>query len=115
MADETAEADAVVEEQCRERQRRKLDGDCARQAYSLVLTTASVCVAITIGVIQLLNIIHTATGAVGEFWDGVDTVSDRFDIVGGAIVAAFALLIAAAAVTHWAWRRRDRRRRAADG
>lgn len=50
--------------------------------YSIVLTVITVIVAVVIGVIQLLNLILHVAEPEGRFWDGVEAVGDRYDIVG---------------------------------
>jgi high-affinity nickel-transport protein len=78
--------------------------------YSIVLSAITVMVAICIGTIQLLSLI--ANFSTGSFWNGVDTVGDHFDVIGGGICGAFVVFGAASIIVYGPWRRRmDRRRR----
>ncbi len=72
--------------------------------YSIVLSAITVLVAMAIGTIQLLSLI--ANYATGRFWDGVDTVGDHFDIIGGGICGAFVVFGAASVLLYKPWRRR---------
>jgi high-affinity nickel-transport protein len=79
--------------------------------YSIVLSAITVLVAMAIGFIQLLSLI--ANFSSGPFWDGVDSVGDHFDVIGGGICAAFVVFGAASIVFYRPWRRRmDRKYRA---
>ncbi|KAL9111263.1 MAG: hypothetical protein Q9227_004341 [Pyrenula ochraceoflavens] len=65
--------------------------------YSGVLTGITIAAATTIGVIQVLTLALNVKypdddGAGGKFWDGVRTVGDNYDVVGGAICGAFAVV-----------------------
>jgi nickel/cobalt transporter (NiCoT) family protein len=60
-----------------------------RLFHSILLTSLSIGIAITIGVIQLLSLIYNIREPTGPFWDGVQWISDRYDIVGGVICGAF--------------------------
>jgi len=78
--------------------------------YSIVLSGITVLVAMVIGMIQLLSVI--ANYSRGPFWDGVDSVGDHFDVLGGGICGAFVVLGAASVLLYNPWRRRyDRRSR----
>ncbi|KAE9367699.1 NicO-domain-containing protein [Stipitochalara longipes BDJ] len=78
--------------------------------YSIVLSGITVLVAMVIGMIQLLSVI--ANYSSGPFWDGVDSVGNHFDVIGGGICGAFVVLGAASVVLYRPWRRRfDRRSR----
>src|SRR6202044_2827920 len=78
--------------------------------YSIVLSGITVLVAMVIGMIQLLSVI--ANYSSGPFWDGVDSVGDHFDVIGGGICGAFVVFGAASVVLYKPWRRRyDRRER----
>lgn len=57
--------------------------------YSIVLTSITIAAAMAIGVIQLLSLILNAAEPTGRFWDGVENVSDHYDILGGAICGSF--------------------------
>lgn len=83
--------------------------------YSIVLTAITVLVAVTIGMIQLLSLI--ANFEKGPFWDGVDTVGDHFDIIGGGICGAFVVLGGLSVLVYGPWRRRIdmRQRRRTEG
>jgi high-affinity nickel-transport protein len=77
--------------------------------YSIVLSAITVVVAICIGTIQLLSLISNFSQ--GKFWDGVDKVSDHFDIVGGAICGAFVIFGGLSVVCYGPWRRRMERKK----
>ncbi|KAG0635003.1 high-affinity nickel-transport protein-domain-containing protein [Tuber brumale] len=63
--------------------------DIAIVYYSIVLTTLTILVAIVIGVIQILSLIHHVREPTGPFWDGVKNIAERYDIVGGCIAGLF--------------------------
>jgi high-affinity nickel-transport protein len=71
--------------------------------YSIVLSAITVLFAMTIGIIQLLSII--ANYATGSFWDGVNSVGDHYDIIGGAICGAFVVFGGFSVVCYKPWRR----------
>lgn len=63
-----------------------------------------------IGTIQLLSVI--ANYSSGPFWDGVNSVGDHFDVIGGGICGGFVVFGAASVLLYKPWRRRyDRRSR----
>jgi len=78
--------------------------------YSIVLTGVTVVIATCIGTIQLLSLISNAASPSGKFWDGVNSASDHFDIIGGAICGAFVLFGCASVAVYGPWRRRIERR-----
>jgi len=78
--------------------------------YSIVLSAITVLVAVVIGMIQLLSVI--ANYSSGPFWDGVDSIGDHFDVIGGGICGAFVVFGAASVLLYTPWRRRyDKRSR----
>ncbi|TVY92429.1 High-affinity nickel transport protein [Lachnellula willkommii] len=77
--------------------------------YSIVLSAITVLFAMTIGIIQLLSI--GANFESGPFWDGVNAVGDHYDILGGAICAAFVIVGGVSVVCYKPWRRRVNRGR----
>ncbi|KZF21492.1 NicO-domain-containing protein [Xylona heveae TC161] len=79
--------------------------------YSIVLTAITVCVALVIGVIQLLSLVQNVAEPSGTFWDGVAAAGDHFDIIGGAICGSFIFFGALSVVLYGPWRRRVDRRR----
>lgn len=82
--------------------------------YSIVLTAITVVVAICIGVIQLLSLVAGVANPSGKFWEGVDSVGNHFDIIGGAICGSFVLFGVTSVLVYRPWRRRvDRNRRRA--
>jgi high-affinity nickel-transport protein len=50
--------------------------------YSIVLTVVTVIVAIVIGIIQALNLILNVAEPKGRFWDGMERLGERYDVVG---------------------------------
>ncbi|KAI8813931.1 high-affinity nickel-transport protein-domain-containing protein [Cladochytrium replicatum] len=69
--------------------------------YNLIITSLSVFIALTVGFIQVLSVIHDAIypGAKGDepqtpepaFWQFIGAIQDRFDVVGGVIAGTFVL------------------------
>ncbi|KAH7229730.1 high-affinity nickel-transport protein-domain-containing protein [Fusarium oxysporum] len=57
--------------------------------YSIVLTGITVVVSAFIGIVQVLSLIQNVADPQGRFWDGVSSVGDHFDIVGGSICGVF--------------------------
>lgn len=74
-----------------------------RLFYAILLTAMSVFVALTIGMIQMLTLVlNTAREPLtGPFWRGVASVGDRYDVIGGCIVAAFVSVVVLSGVVHW--------------
>jgi high-affinity nickel-transport protein len=63
-----------------------------RLFHSILLTSLSIGIAITIGIIQLLSLVYNVTEPTGSFWDGVQWISDRYDIIGGVICGTFLII-----------------------
>ncbi|EME45121.1 hypothetical protein DOTSEDRAFT_87559 [Dothistroma septosporum NZE10] len=82
--------------------------------YQCVLTAVTVAVAIAIGVLQLLTMIHNVRPELsGPFWDGVDVAGDNYDIVGGSICGSFVVFGLLSVLLYKPWRKRvDRNREA---
>ncbi len=80
--------------------------------YSVVLTTLTVLVALVIGTIQLLTLVLNVAAPEGPFWDGVQTASDNYDVIGGAVCGSFVVVGAVSVACYGPWRRRVDRRRA---
>lgn len=75
--------------------------------YQCVLTAITVVVAVIIGALQLLiMILNIDPDLDGAFWDGVETVGDHYDIVGGAICGSFLVFGGLAVSCYKPWRRR---------
>ncbi|KAI9733761.1 MAG: hypothetical protein M1818_007175 [Claussenomyces sp. TS43310] len=74
--------------------------------YSIVLTAITVLVATFIGIIQLFSLVANVAEPAGTFWDGINNLSDHYDVVGGAICGAFVLSGVASVVMYKPWRRR---------
>ncbi len=79
--------------------------------YSIVLTAITVLVAMCIGIIQLLSLVAGVANPTGKFWDGVNTVGDNFDIIGGAICGSFVFFGLLSVVLYRPWRRMVDRKR----
>ncbi|KAI0180098.1 Ni2+-Co2+ transporter transition metal uptake transporter [Hypoxylon sp. FL1284] len=86
--------------------------------YSIVLTGVTVAASAFVGVVQVLSLVEATAGPDedagedgGPFWDGLDALQDRFDVVGGAICGLFLVAGVASAVAYGPWRRRMERRR----
>jgi nickel/cobalt transporter (NiCoT) family protein len=82
-----------------------------RLFHSMLLTSLSIAIAITIGIIQLLSLVYNVKEPEGAFWDGVQWISDRYDIVGGVICGAFIVIGIGGVITGKIIRKRRRRRR----
>lgn len=63
-----------------------------RLFHSILLTSLSIGIAVTIGIIQLLTLIYNVAEPTGPFWDGVNWIGDRYDIFGGVICGAFLVI-----------------------
>ena len=74
--------------------------------YSIILTAITVVVAICIGTIQLLSLIASVMNPTGKFWNGVNSMADHFDIVGGAICGSFLVFGILSVALYRPWRRR---------
>lgn len=64
------------------RPRRKL-------AYNLVVTLASIGVALLVGALEALNLVSARLTMQGGFWRGVGELNDHFSAIGAAIVVGF--------------------------
>ena len=73
--------------------------------YSIVLTTLTVMVAIVIGVIQLLTMVASVANPQGKFWDGVQTVGDYYDAIGGGICGCFVVVGILSVFAYKPWKR----------
>lgn len=82
--------------------------------YQCVLTAITVFVAVTIGMIQLLTMIHSVRPDFsGSFWDGVDVAGDNYDIIGGSICGSFVVFGILSMILYKPWRRTvDKKRNA---
>lgn len=85
--------------------------------YQIVLTAITVIVALVIGVIQLLTMIHNVRPDFeGPFWDGVEVAGDHYDIIGGCIVGSFLVFGVLSVLAYKSWRRMiDRKRQQQQG
>lgn len=63
-----------------------------RLFHSILLTSLSIGIAVTIGVIQLLSLIYNIRSPTGNFWDGVQWLNDHYDIIGGIICGTFLII-----------------------
>lgn len=63
----------------------------SRLYYSIILTFVSVIAAFTIGIIQMLMLIISVHPMESTFWNGLNRLSDNYEIVGGCICGAFVL------------------------
>ena len=82
-----------------------------RLLHSILLTSLSIGIAITIGIIQLLMLIYNIASPTGKFWDGVAWLGDHYDIMGGVICAAFLILGIGGVIAFKIVRSRRRKRR----
>lgn len=97
--------------------------------YSIVLTIITVIVATVIGVVQFLNLALNVAEPEGRFWDGVERLGEKWDIVGtsvifekqtwrnanvlagGAICGTFIVFGGLSVLLYKPWRRRIDRKR----
>lgn len=73
--------------------------------YSIILTGITVMVAICIGTIQLLSFIQNVAEPEGPFWDGLDTLGEYYDVLGGCICGLFVLGAVGGVLAYKHWRR----------
>jgi len=81
-----------------------------RLFHSILLTSLSIGIAVTIGIIQLLTLIYNISSPSGRFWDGVNYLGDHYDVIGGIICAAFFVIGITGVVIGYVVRSRHRRR-----
>ena len=82
-----------------------------RLFHSILLTSLSIGIAVTIGIIQLLTLIYNICTPSGPFWDGVNYLGDHYDVIGGIICGAFLVIGIMGVVIGNLVRSRNRRRR----
>ena len=63
-----------------------------RLYYNLIVTAASVAVAVLIGGLEVLGLIGNRLGLHGRFWHGVGALTDDFNLLGFAIGGAFIVI-----------------------
>lgn len=73
--------------------------------YSIILTGITVMVAICIGTIQLLSFVQNVAEPEGPFWDGLDTLGEYYDVLGGCICGLFVLGAVGGVLAYKHWRR----------
>ncbi|KAK6543798.1 hypothetical protein TWF694_000529 [Orbilia ellipsospora] len=83
--------------------------------YSIVLSVVTCVVAVVIGTLQMLNMVLNVAEPTGRFWDGVAAAGDRYDVIGGCIVATFIVVGGLSSWFYKPWRRRFERKRAKFG
>lgn len=71
--------------------------------YSIVLTVLTIIIAAIIGIFQLLSLIENVTDVKGHFWQGVRSISNHYDSIGGAICGSFVMfgLVSILIYPHW--------------
>jgi high-affinity nickel-transport protein len=74
--------------------------------YSIVLTGITVFVSAFIGIIQVLSLVQNIANPEGPFWDGVATIGDYFDVIGGCICGVFVVAGLGSVLLYKPWRRR---------
>lgn len=75
--------------------------------YNIVLTCLTVMVAVVIGVLQMLGLVVAVApeGKLqGPFWEGVNNALDRYDVIGGAVCAAFVVCGVGSVVLYPRWK-----------
>ncbi|OBT87342.1 hypothetical protein VE02_03048 [Pseudogymnoascus sp. 03VT05] len=73
--------------------------------YSIILTGITVMVAICIGTIQLLSLIANVAEPEGPFWDGLETLGEYYDVLGGCICGLFVIGAVGGVIAYKPWRR----------
>ncbi|KAF2400671.1 NicO-domain-containing protein [Trichodelitschia bisporula] len=88
---------------------RLVRDDIAVTYFSLVLTGATVLVAVVVGTLQALvlgsRIVGEEKAAESAFWRGVTRVGERYDVIGGSVCGLFVLAAVGSAVCYRPWRR----------
>jgi hypothetical protein len=79
--------------------------DIAITYYSIVLTIITVLVAVTIAAIQFLSLLQHLLSPTGKFWDGVEVVGEKYDVIGGGIAGLFVVVGVGSGVLYRPWRR----------
>lgn len=74
--------------------------------YSIVLTGITVFVSAFIGIIQVLSLVQHVAEPDGSFWEGVGSIGDYYDIIGGCICGLFLLVGVGSVLVYRPWRRR---------
>jgi len=87
-----------------------LQTDADRLYFNLFLTTTSGVIALTIGALELLDVLATVENFTGFFWDFVGRINDNFEVVGIAVVAIFFVAMSSAFVGRCSARRRRQNR-----
>jgi high-affinity nickel-transport protein len=73
--------------------------------YSIILTAITVMVAVCIGTIQLLSLVANVAEPEGPFWDGLETLGEYYDVLGGCICGLFVIGAVGGVVAYKPWRR----------
>jgi len=74
--------------------------------YNVALTGVTVVVAGAIGALQVLGLAESVVREpTGAFWDGVRSVEDHYDVVGGGICGFFVLAGVGSVLVYGPWRR----------
>lgn len=77
--------------------------------YSIMLTGVTIVVSAFISVIQFLNLAEAIAEPKGAFWDGLDTLGDHWDIIGGCICGVFLVAGVGSILFYGPWKRRMER------
>lgn len=78
--------------------------------YSIVLTGITIVVSAFIGIVQLLTLVLNVAEPEGSFWDGVKSIGENFEIIGGSICGLFLVVGVGSVIVYKPWRRRMDRR-----
>ncbi|KFX86099.1 hypothetical protein V490_09227 [Pseudogymnoascus sp. VKM F-3557] len=73
--------------------------------YSIILTAITVMVAVCIGTIQLLSLVANVAEPEGPFWDGLETLGEYYDVLGGCICGLFVIGAVGGVLAYKPWRR----------
>lgn len=74
--------------------------------YSIVLTAITVSISSFIGIVQVLTLAQNVAEPEGSFWDGVSTIGNNFDVIGGSICGLFLVVGLGSVLLYRPWRRR---------
>jgi nickel/cobalt transporter (NiCoT) family protein len=79
--------------------------------YSIVLTGITIIVSAFIAVIQILNLAAGIAEPEGPFWDGLEALGEKWDIIGGSICGLFLVVGIGSVLVYRPWKRKMQRMR----
>merc|ERR1712129_344856 len=75
---------------------RALQDDMQRLYYNLFLTATSGCIAVSVGMIVVLDAFQVGFHLHGGFWDGIAYINLHFEILGYVVIGIFVTSLALA-------------------